>query len=182
MTIPGLVQTCTLGKRATKGMQHTWRKWPTRCILLKTTTANWCSSTAGKTGFKHEASLTCCWLKRSHELTARHTQRMILMTPFIAAQQLVTSHTSVSCAHSTQLSPVAGHSLATALAHTFFPNQNGICMLQRSLSILLAAHYLSSFHTRHGLSILNWEQPWLGRNFEGSGSNDFILVKRSEKI
>lgn len=115
----GLCKSCTHGKRTTK---DTRRKQPTMCILWKTTRANRCSSIARRTGSKHEASPICCWLKVSHEPTAKHTQRMTPMTTFIAAQQLANAvHVSVLCTHHTAESPSAGCSLATALGHTFFP-------------------------------------------------------------
>lgn len=133
----GLCKSCTYGKRTAKDTQHTWRKQPTACILLKTTRANWWSSTARKTGFKHEASLTCCWLKISHEPTARHTQRMTLMTSFIVVQQLENAvHIGVLCTHHMAESSLAACSPATALGHLFFPNQKGIFTLYMTRVLL----------------------------------------------
>lgn len=67
----GLCKSCTHGKRTTK---DTRRKQPTMCILWKTTRANRCSSIARRTGSKHEASPTCCWLKVSWTHSKTYTK------------------------------------------------------------------------------------------------------------
>lgn len=107
----GLCKSCTHGKRTTEDMQRTKRKWPTVRILLKAMRANRCASIARKTRFRHEASLTSCRLKISHESTARHKERMTLMASFIAAQQLTNAtHIYVLWTHPVANSPLAGHS------------------------------------------------------------------------
>lgn len=89
------------------------------------------ASTARKTGLKHEASLTCCWLKPSHEPAARHK----VWLWWYRLQQLSSwqmPHTSMFSAHI---------SLATALETHLLPKSTWHLPVWK----LPAANYLPSF-------------------------------------
>lgn len=107
----GLCKSCTHGKRTTEDTQRTKRKQSTVHILFKAARANRCGSTARKTGFRHEASLTSHWLRISHETTGRLTERITLIASFRAAKQLANAtHVYVLWTHPVANSPLAGQS------------------------------------------------------------------------
>lgn len=145
-----------------------------------------CSSTARKTGFKYKASLTSCWLKVSLEATARHTERRDARGVIYSGSEAGKKpRVSVSCAHTVWLSLPGGTQPCHRAGPYIFPKSrrylNTVCGKGLSGSTCCKLPVRLPAASR-SLSVPRLQPLWLHGNFEGAGSNNFMLRQRSEKF